>query len=166
MLLQNSHQFGQHAKITAKSLQSQFGQKCDIKKAGNSYASASLTTPGLRSVTTVRTSFVEKPPHCAFPALPSLRPGGADVGLASLAFRVGTAGRHPATGLSHAATSLSPSFSDLSRMAASSRNSRDALRVRRLFASLTKNQCLGGFVPQKMADFLSANKKGHLAVAC
>ncbi|TWT49982.1 hypothetical protein CA85_52880 [Allorhodopirellula solitaria] len=37
MLLQISHQFGQHAKITAKSLQSQFGQKCDIKKAGNTY---------------------------------------------------------------------------------------------------------------------------------
>ncbi|TWT55953.1 hypothetical protein CA85_46610 [Allorhodopirellula solitaria] len=35
ILLQNSQQFGQHAKITAKSLQSQFGQKCDIKKAGN-----------------------------------------------------------------------------------------------------------------------------------
>ena len=34
--LQNSQQFGQLPKMRPKSLPSQFGQKCDIKEAGNS----------------------------------------------------------------------------------------------------------------------------------
>ncbi|TWT55530.1 hypothetical protein CA85_48830 [Allorhodopirellula solitaria] len=58
------------------------------------------------------------------PSARSLRPGGSGVGIAALAFRARPAGRHPATGLSHAATSLSPSFSDLSRVAASCRRLR------------------------------------------
>ena len=52
--LQNSQQFGQLPKMRPKSLPSQFGQKCDIEKAGNSYRDAEPTFSGtsvLRSPT-------------------------------------------------------------------------------------------------------------------
>ena len=36
-LLQNSRQFGQTAQIRRESLQSQFGQKCDVNSVGNNF---------------------------------------------------------------------------------------------------------------------------------
>ena len=125
---------------------------------------ATLTPPGLRSVASVRTPLPLG--DFAFPALLSLRPGGADVGFAALALRVGPARWNPATGLSHAATSMSPLLSDLSRLAASSRNSRDALRVRRLVAFGSPGFMLepsaGGLVPRRWRTSCPPTKNGSL----
>ncbi len=95
------------------------------------YTSASFTTPGLRSVTPVRTSFVAKPPHFAFPTL-----GRSDLaGPASASLRWPSL-TDPPRGI------LPPGFvmrrhpcrrrsAIYPRLAASRRNSPDALRVRR-----------------------------------
>ncbi len=133
----------------------------------NAFAQLRSRRPVSADVTTVRTAFVAEPPHSAFPALPSLRPGGSGVGVASLAFLARSAGRHPATGLRHAATSVSPSFSDLStrggivpKIATTS-----CRRFAPVRASVGRQMQAVGIPPKSMAGILPTNEKGHLAVA-
>jgi hypothetical protein len=67
------------------------------------YVSAPLTTPGLRSGTPVRSSFVAEPPHCAFPTFGRSDPAPNDGARQSPRFVSFSAGRHRAAGLVHAA---------------------------------------------------------------
>lgn len=100
---------------------------------------------------------------CAFPALGRYDPANAASASLRWPSLTAFAGRHRAAGLRHAAAIQAAVLRDLSSVAASSRNSRDALRVRRLVVLRTPRVPYpiqaGGIVPLGVADFLSANEK-------
>jgi len=122
---------------------------------------ATFTTPGLRSGTPVRTSFVAKPPHCAFPAFGRYDPANAASASLRWPSLAAFAGWHPATGLSHAATSCRRRSAIYSGWRHRAKDC-DALRVRRLvaFGSRVPSSIQDGRLrAAKLADFVSANEK-------
>jgi len=128
---------------------------------------APLTTPGLRSVAPVRSAFVAKPPHVAFPSLGRCAPANAASALtaARLAFHAAFAGWHPATGLRHAATSMSPLAQG--SFQAGGIVPKIATTSCRRFALPSSQPKLRmvGIQPRRVTGILPANEKGHRAVA-
>ena len=113
----------------------------------------------------LRSSFLV-PRHCAFPTFGRYDPATNDT-ASQARFVSFSAGRHPATGLSHAATSLSPSFSDLSSAAASCRRLRrtSCRRSGRFAPGRRAETCAvvqwGGIQPKETAGILPAEDAGR-----